>query len=61
MLDHGSQSQPARGDALRLLRSLTDGSAAGAFFDPQHRGVKLELFARRERPPGKFGGQSPGE
>jgi len=26
-------------DALELLRSLSDGCAAAAFFDPQHRGV----------------------
>jgi site-specific DNA-methyltransferase (adenine-specific) len=29
----------ARGDALELLQSLAEGSAAAAFFDPQHRGV----------------------
>ena len=30
---------PLREDALTLLRSLPDGCAVAAFFDPQHRGV----------------------
>jgi site-specific DNA-methyltransferase (adenine-specific) len=34
---------PARGDALKLLRSLPEGCAACVFFDPQHRGVLNKL------------------
>jgi len=45
-----------QGDALDLLKTLPDSSAALAFFDPQHRGVldKLKFGnegARQQRPP----------
>jgi site-specific DNA-methyltransferase (adenine-specific) len=44
-----------RGDALVLLRSLPDGCAALAFFDPQHRSVldKLKFGNEAERQRGR--------
>jgi site-specific DNA-methyltransferase (adenine-specific) len=36
-------AQPKYGDARELLRSLGDGIAAAAFFDPQHRSVLAKL------------------
>jgi site-specific DNA-methyltransferase (adenine-specific) len=44
-----------RGDALELLRSLSDGSSPLAWFDPQHRSVlnKLKFGNEGERQPGR--------
>ena len=38
------------GDALALLQSQVTGSAAVAFFDPQHRGVLDKLAYGNEAP-----------
>jgi hypothetical protein len=43
-----NQTKKIRGDALTLLRSLPDGVAAVALFDPQHRGVLTRLQISRK-------------